>query len=80
MSKYYVYRKSTRELVHVHEQYDAVSGDSVPCSVEEVLALVDEAFDKSDLNVVEGNSEAQTVRVNTLVEPKSRTLETRADN
>ena len=82
MPKYYVYNVENGEIVHQHESYDATSGTSLTCSRDEVLALVEETFDRDKLDIVESEVErsrasqagAEILRVNL----KTRALETRA--
>ncbi|SDZ20083.1 hypothetical protein SAMN05660209_05004 [Geodermatophilus africanus] len=80
MPKYYVYDTETGEVVHSHEVYDVTSGQSMPCSSEEVLAVVDESLRDRSLDVVEANvdrpSAGHLLRVDTtsgavVQEPRS---------
>jgi hypothetical protein len=57
MPKYYVYDTETGDIVHSHEVYDVTSGQSITCSPEEVLAVVDESLRNRNLDVVEANVE-----------------------
>lgn len=78
MPRYYVYNSESGEIVHQHESYDAVSGNSLPCTREEVLALVDEAIDRDTVDIVEDDverrpgstSEGEVLRV----DPETQTL------
>jgi hypothetical protein len=69
MSRYYVYDTDTGKIVHVHETYSAVGGTSLPCTKDEVLALVEETLNKEKLDIVEAEldrrSEAGILRVDT---------------
>jgi hypothetical protein len=55
MPKYFVYRADSGQIVHVHEKVDFTSGESVPCTDDEVLTLVDESLQATDLAVVESD-------------------------
>lgn len=53
MPVYYVYNAQSGEIVQRHEAYSAASGDSLRCSEEDVLALVDESLKSQPLQVLE---------------------------
>lgn len=53
MPIYYVYDVNTGTIVHRHEKSDATSGDSMTCSREDVLSLVDPAHQKDNLEILE---------------------------
>jgi hypothetical protein len=75
MPKYYVYHKKTGDVVNVHEMYSATDGNSLPCTREEVLDLVDEALaKKEDLDILEVESESQPAVGVTRVDPHKRIL------
>lgn len=57
MPRYHVYETDTGRIVHTHESYDITGGESLPCTREEVLALVDETLRGTNLEVVETGSE-----------------------
>ena len=60
MPKYYVYNVESGEIVHQHESYEAISGTSLSCTRDEVLALVDETLPKDKLEILESEVERQT--------------------
>jgi len=59
MPRYVVYDKEDGQIVHLHETYDAVSGTTIRCTREEVLAVVDERLDRAKLDVLETEFEPQ---------------------
>lgn len=59
MPIYYVYDVNTGAIVHRHENSDATSGDSMTCSQEDVLSLVDPAHQKDNLDVLEVETGAE---------------------
>ena len=62
-------------IVHVHESYDSVSGESIPCSHEEVLSLVDDSIPHEDLDIVEIQSRHESAERGALrVDPNTRQL------
>lgn len=69
MPRYFVYEADTGQIVHIHENYDVTSGESLPCQREDVLALVDESLRGRNLEVTEADitrlSVGQTLRVDT---------------
>jgi hypothetical protein len=76
MPIYYVYNVNTGVIVHRHEHSDATSGDSMACSKEDVLSLVDPAHRKDDLDVleVEPVAEGEQVERALRVDLKTREL------
>jgi hypothetical protein len=69
MPRYFVYDADTGQIVHIHETYDTTSGESLSCTQEEVLALVDESLKERNLAITEADitrlSAGQTLRVDT---------------
>ena len=59
MPRYYVYNKGSGEVIQIHERYDAVSGTTLPCTREEVLAVLDEDLEKEELDILESEFEPQ---------------------
>ncbi len=59
MPIYYVYDINTGAIVHRHESFDATSGDSLTCSREDVLSLVDPTHQKANLEVLEAETAAE---------------------
>ena len=75
MLKYYVYDAKTGDIVHIHESYDSISGESLPCSPEDVFAVVDEALQTKKLEILEVEVGRQDVgRGVVRVNPKTREL------
>ena len=75
MTKYYVYEAKSGRIVHIHENYDSVSGENVPCGQEELLKLIDSTIPHEDLDIVEANSGNQSAERGLVrVDPRTRQL------
>jgi hypothetical protein len=76
MPIYYVYDVNTGAIVHRHESFDATSGDSMTCSREDVLSVVDSALQKDNLEIleVETGAEGQQAERALRVDLKTREL------
>ncbi|GAA2267930.1 hypothetical protein GCM10010145_48020 [Streptomyces ruber] len=57
MPRYFVYDKEDGRVVHVHETYDVTSGTTLPCTQEEVLAVLDEGLEKERLGILQSEFE-----------------------
>jgi hypothetical protein len=57
MPKYYVYDKDSGQVIHIHERYDVASGTTLPCTREEVFAVLDEELDRNKLDMLESDFE-----------------------
>jgi hypothetical protein len=77
MPTYYVYDVKTGVIVQRHRSIDAISGNTMACSREEVLSVVDDSLPKDNLEVLEvtdeGGVEHQGKRA-IRVDPKTREL------
>lgn len=78
MPTYFVYDKENGQVVHLHETYDAVSGTTLRCTREEVLAVVDEGLDKDGLDILESEFEPQAGSRALRVDLATRSLVTGA--
>lgn len=78
MPIYYVYDAQTGVIVHRHRTIDASTGDTVACSQEEVLSVIDESLPKDNLEVLEVTDERgdehQQIQRPIRVDPKTREL------
>jgi hypothetical protein len=73
MPKYFVYDTRTGDIVHTHETVDAVSGNSLPCTREEVLeAFGDVEGDHWD--IIEGGDESISLDHSLRVDTKTKTV------
>jgi hypothetical protein len=77
MPMYYVYDAQTGVIVQRHSSYDA-GGDSLACSREDVLSVVDDSLPKDNLEILEVTDEVgiehqQSERA-IRVDPKTREL------
>jgi hypothetical protein len=73
MPKYFVYDTRTGDIVLTHETVDAISGNSLPCTREEVLALFgDVQGDQWD--IIEGGDEPMSLDYFLRVDPKTKTV------
>src|SRR5215218_1642412 len=73
--QYYVYDRKTGAIVHQHEAYDGPRDESMTCSKEEVLALVDSALEREALEVLEVADDFPIAEVGDIrVDPKTRQL------
>ena len=78
MPIYYVYDAQTGVIVHRHRSIDASTGDTVVCSREEVLSVVDDSLPKNNLEILEVTDESggehQQIEGTIRVDPKTREL------
>jgi len=74
MPKYFVYQADSGQIVHIHETYDLTSGESLPCTREEVLALVDESLQQGGLEITEADISRLSVGEMLRVDTETRTV------
>jgi hypothetical protein len=77
MPRYLVYDTGTGNVVHTHETVDAISGQSLPCTREEVLALLGEVED-AQLDVIEEGPESRSVGHALRVDTKTKAVSVQA--
>jgi hypothetical protein len=74
MPKYFVYQTGSGQIVHIHEKVDFTSGESMPCTEEEVLAVVDESVRSADLGIIEADIGRLSVGELLRVDTKTRSV------